>query len=46
MAIAAKQAGYELATIGAINSKTLDAVSRPLIPENAYRNVLNQFIEN
>lgn len=39
---AVQRAGFELAGEGAMHKETLEAVSHPLIPENIYRDILNQ----
>jgi multimeric flavodoxin WrbA len=39
---AARKAGYELAKEGAMADATLDAISRPLIPEDELRQMFNQ----
>jgi multimeric flavodoxin WrbA len=41
---AARKAGKELAQNGAISQETLDAISRPLIPEGELRDVYNRLI--
>lgn len=37
-----QRAGFELVSEGMMRKDTLEAVSRPLIPENIYRDILNQ----
>jgi multimeric flavodoxin WrbA len=41
---AARQAGYDLIREGAMKAETLAAISRPLVPQEAYRRHLNQML--
>ena len=39
---ATRKAGYDLIRTGAMDAETLDAVSRPLISQEAFRLLLNE----
>lgn len=41
-----KKAGYQLIKEGTMNPETLNAVSRPLIPEEELRDMYNRYIDN
>jgi multimeric flavodoxin WrbA len=42
---AAREAGRQLATDGVMNEQTLAAISRPLVPQEAFRSRLNQLLQ-
>jgi hypothetical protein len=41
---AARKAGYDLIREGAMAGETLAAISRPLVPQEAYRRHLNEML--